>query len=73
MQRNAENAPVRFLCFPLQASASPRLCVKAVGFSNGLSGCRIRQYVGVRKIIALEQQGFPCRLGQGIGETVAEV
>jgi predicted RNase H-like HicB family nuclease len=27
MQRKAENAPVRFLCIPLRASASPRLCV----------------------------------------------
>lgn len=31
------------------------------------------RYVGVRKILALEQQGLPCRLRQRVGKAVAEI
>ncbi|MGH7075034.1 MAG: hypothetical protein ACREFD_12640, partial [Stellaceae bacterium] len=38
------------------------------------SGCGIsRRHIGTGEIIALEEQGLPGRLRQGIGEAIAEI
>src|SRR5580704_9552611 len=61
-------------------SSAARACIRA-GISSlksskkssGMSALQRRLDVGLGKVAALEQQGFAITLGEGIGETVAEI